>query len=170
MLSSTDFNPPLLGLQGRRGCVGLAPPWASHALGAPGHLFHLTGTSPPTACLQLRMEKPWLLLRLHFSMEVFLPGAFDLSNQARETAPLRHPFHPHSCHGLGFKRWGPSRSLGLQLQGYCGTKGTTSPAFPGIQQVWSKEWWEKAQLPPARPTREAHCWTEPAVRTQRSSP
>lgn len=61
MLSSTDFKALfphiaaqcLLGLQGRRGCVGLAPPWASHALGAPGHLFHLTGTSPPTACLQL---------------------------------------------------------------------------------------------------------------------
>lgn len=72
------------------------------------------------------MEKLWLLPRLHFLMEVFLPEALDLSNQARETALLRHPFHPH-CHcGLGFKYWGLSSSPGLQPQGYCGTKGSTS--------------------------------------------
>lgn len=109
------------------------------------------------------MEKPWLLPRLHFSMEVFLPGAFDLSNQARESAPLRLPFHPHCSSGLGFKHWGLSRSPGLQLQGHCATKGTTSPTFPGVQQLWSKDWWEKAQLPPARPTGEAHSRREPGV-------
>lgn len=48
------------------------------------------------------------------------PGASDLSNQAKETPPLRHPFHSHCCSGLGFKHWGLSRSPGLQLQGYCG--------------------------------------------------
>lgn len=133
--------PVPLGLQGRLGCAGLAPPWAPHALGAPGHLFNLTDTSPPTACLGLWMEKPWLLPRLHFLMEVFLPGAFELSKHGRETAPLRHPFHPHCHRGLGFKHWGLSRPPGLQPQGYCGTKGTTSLlslacSSSGVRLVW----------------------------------
>lgn len=96
------------------------------------------------------MEKPWLLPRLHFLMEVFLPGAFELSKRGRETAPLRHPFHPHSHSGLGFKHWGLSRPPGLQPQGYCGTKGTTSLLSLHAAAL-ERDWCERAHLLQAHP-------------------
>lgn len=83
----------------------------------------------------LAAAQPLLTLRLRFSSS----GPLTNAKAIWETSTLRRPSHPNPTSGPGFKRWGLSKSPGLQLQGYCGRKGTTSPAFPGIQQVYSKE-------------------------------